>query len=250
MDRSPVPILFRDESIVVVDKPAGLVVHSSARARERDVVMRRVRDQLGAWVWPVHRLDRGTSGALAFALDDRAASWAASCFAEGRAEKRYLAIARGQMPDLVRVDYAIPKDEGEARVDATTTFVTLRRAEHCSLVLALPETGRFHQIRRHLAHLRHPIANDSNYGTGWFNRYARAEGQLPRLALHALSLSLPARAEGPPITATAPLPDDLKNALARLGLSAVGEAQALAEAAMTVRLSPASPGAPITPSGA
>lgn len=247
MAHAPLPILHRDDALVVVDKPAGLVVHSSGRARERDVVMRRVRDQLDAWVWPLHRLDRGTSGALAFALDERAASWGATCFAEGRTEKRYLAIARGHTPDRARVAYAIPKDEGEARVDATTTFVTLRRAEHCSLVLAIPETGRYHQIRRHLAHLRHPIANDTNYGTGWFNRYVRAEGALGRLALHAVTLSMPSFEGRVAVAARAPIHDDMEQALVRLGLISAGEALAIAEEAATMAIAVEAPAASISP---
>lgn len=208
---SSIDVLHRDADVVVVDKPAGIVVHRSDMARERDVAMMRARDTIGAHVWPVHRLDRQTSGALVFALSEDSARALREAWDDGRVRKTYLAIVRGAPPDRVVVDYAIPKAEDGPRVDAVTEVWTLARGEWCSLVLASPRTGRFHQVRRHMAHLRHPIANDSNYGTGWFNRKVREEGGLMRMALHAHSLTLPNVG-----VVVAPLPLDMTLAIERL----------------------------------
>lgn len=211
-------VLYRDADVIVVDKPARLLVHRSELAPDRDVMMTRVRDAIGAHVWPVHRLDRATSGALAFALSEAAARRLCAAFDAGEVEKRYLAIARGEVPEEVLVDYAIPKGEGKPRVEAVTRFRRLFAGGWFSVVEARPFTGRFHQIRRHLSHLRHPIANDSNYGTGWFNRKMRSDAGLMRLALHATELTLPGLTG--PIRVHAPLAPDLEDALLRLAVPA------------------------------
>jgi tRNA pseudouridine65 synthase len=210
--------LYRDDEVIVVDKPSGLLVHPSEHSAERVTALSLVRDQVGAYVWPVHRLDRGTSGALAFALTKEAARSLHEAF-EGRAHKEYLALVRGDfaaLPAGALVDgtltYAIPKDEGAERVSATTRFAVVKSFEWISLVRAIPETGRFHQVRRHLKHLRYPIAGDSNYGTGWFNRKVRTELGLSRLALHAHVLEV-ARDGKAPIRAESPLPADIERAL-------------------------------------
>lgn len=209
-------ILYRDDDLLVVDKPAGLLTHRSELSPDRDVAMTRARDAIGAHVFPLHRLDRGTSGALSFALSREAARSFSAAFERGEVKKRYLALARGEPPEHALVDYAIPKGEGKERVPAVTELRRLHAGGWFSVVEAHPTTGRFHQIRRHLAHLRHPIANDSNYGTGWFNRKMRAEAGLGRLALHAAELTLPARSGS--ITVQAPLPADLLRALELLAV--------------------------------
>jgi tRNA pseudouridine65 synthase len=213
---APLRTLYRDADVIVVDKPAGLLTHRSDLAPDRDVAMTRVRDAIGARVWPLHRLDRGTSGVLAFALSESAARVLRPVFDDGRVEKVYVALARGRTPEHVVVDHPVPRAEGKERVSAVTELRRLREGSYFSLVEARPRTGRFHQIRRHLSHLRHPIACDSNYGTGWFNRRIRAESGLARLALHALSIRLPAPSGE--ITVVAPLARDFAQALARLGI--------------------------------
>ncbi len=211
-----IDILYRDEDVLVVSKPAGIVVHRSEQANDSDVAMMRARDAIGAHVWPVHRLDRQTSGALVFALSEASARSLRAAWDEGQVVKTYVAIVRGQPPEHVTVDYAIPKAEGRERVPAVTEVTRVSCGEYCSLVVARPKTGRYHQIRRHMSHLRHPIANDSNYGTGWFNRQIRADAGLMRLALHAHKIEL--ELGGARREIVAPLPDDLAEALSRLGL--------------------------------
>lgn len=215
-------ILHRCDAYVVVDKLAGLMTHRSELAPDDDVMMTRVRDALGAWVFPVHRLDRQTSGAMVFALTEDAARALRAAFDDGLVAKTYVAIVRGTFPPSVEVDYAIPKREGGDRVPAQTSFARLETGNvpghegaTWSLVEARPKTGRYHQVRRHAAHLRHPLALDSNYGTGWFNRAVRAHG-LARLALHAASIGLPAIGAEPARVVTAAMPADLVGTLERL----------------------------------
>jgi len=211
-----IDVLYRDDDLLVVDKPAGLMTHRSELAPDRDVAMTRARDTIGAYVWPLHRLDRGTSGALAMALSEDAARTMRVAFDEGRVAKVYIAIVRGEAPEHVVVDHPVPRSQDGERVPAVTELRRLFLGEFFSVVEARPRTGRFHQIRRHASHLRHPLANDTNYGTGWFNRRVRAEGGLTRLALHAAAIRLPTPAGA--VRVRAPLPDDLASAMLRLGV--------------------------------
>jgi tRNA pseudouridine65 synthase len=153
---------------------------------------------------------------LAFALSPTAARTLRSRFDQGDIDKIYLAIVRGEAPEQVLIDYPVPRAHGKERVPAVTELRRRYKGDYFSVVEARPRTGRFHQIRRHLSHLRHPIACDSNYGTGWFNRKIREEAGLFRLALHAAALTLPT-ARGP-VTVCAPLPEDLSEALCALGV--------------------------------
>jgi tRNA pseudouridine65 synthase len=214
-----IELLYVDDDVVVAAKPSGLSVHRGWDADD-DVAMFRVRDALGARVHPVHRLDRGTSGALVFARTAEAAAALGRAFAEGRVDKRYLALVRGAPPETVVVDHPVPETEGGARVPAVTRMRLVARStvERCSLVEARPETGRFHQIRRHLKHLSHPIVGDVNYGKGDLNRLFRARYGLHRLALHAHWLAFDHPATGRRLVVRAPLPADFAAALAALGL--------------------------------
>jgi tRNA pseudouridine65 synthase len=216
----PLPLLYRDDVLVIVDKPSGLSAHRGLSA-ERDNVMARVRDQLGQYVYLVHRLDRATSGALAMVLEPRWVEPLQRAFAGQDVFKRYLALARGVLPETVDVDYAIPRGEGrnDERVPARTAFRRLGvYADRYSFVEAIPDTGRFHQIRRHLAHLRHPIIGDTNYGDRKENRLFRERFSLLRLALHAATLELPHPQDGRRIRAEAELPPDLAIPFGAMGL--------------------------------
>jgi tRNA pseudouridine65 synthase len=215
----PIALLFVDGDVVVADKPSGLLVHRGW-ANDDDVAMFRVRDALGAHVYPVHRLDRGTSGVLVFARRPEIAAALSESFASRRVDKRYLALVRGVPPEAGTIDHPIPQGESGPRVDAVTRFSLIARSpvERCSLVLAVPETGRSHQIRRHLRHLGHPLIGDVNYGRGDLNRHYRATYDLHRLALHAYDIAFDHPVSGARITVAAPVPEDLGQALGRLGL--------------------------------
>jgi tRNA pseudouridine65 synthase len=172
----------------------------------------------------VHRLDRGTSGALLFARTREAATPLMRAFEHGAVEKRYLALVRGMPPDAGTIDYAIPKSEDGPRVPAVTCFRVVARSsvDRCSLVLAAPRTGRLHQVRRHLQHIHHPLVGDVKHGSGVINRHYRAVYDLHRLGLHALTLAFDHPFTGARIAVVAPVPTDFASALGRLGLSWAG----------------------------
>ncbi len=221
MARPPIELLFVDAAVVVANKPSGLLVHRGW-ADDDDVALFRVRDMLGGeHVHPVHRLDRGTSGALVFARNRDAAATLARALEEGRVDKRYLALVRGVPPEEGVIDHPIPKSEDGERVPAVTRFQRLGASpvDRCSLVLACPETGRLHQVRRHLRHLSHPIVGDVNHGSGVINRHYRAHYGLHRLALHAASIAFDHPTTGARITVSAPVPEDLALPLEALALT-------------------------------
>jgi tRNA pseudouridine65 synthase len=215
--RPDLPLLFRDDLLVVVGKPSGLAVHRGL-SREKVVVLQTLRDLLGQRVYPVHRLDRATSGALLLALDAGTARRLQEQFESGGVEKRYLALVRGIPPEEGVIDHPVPRGPGGARVDAVTEFRRLATFERYALVEARPRTGRFHQIRRHFKHLSHPLIGDVRYGKGEHNRLFRERFGLHRLALHALELAFehPGTREG--LRIVAPIPEDLAGPLQAMGM--------------------------------
>jgi tRNA pseudouridine65 synthase len=209
------PILYQDDAIVVVNKPSGLLVHRSPIDRhETRFAVQRLRDQLGRHVFPVHRLDKGTSGALAFALDKATATALAGQFAGQQVRKTYVAIVRGWPQaagvidhplDAVQDLYAPTADP--APKPCRTTFRTLATVElpvrvdryptsRYALVELEPETGRRHQLRRHLAHVSHPIVGDSTYGKGRHNRLFAERYGVRRLLLACAGLEFTHPATG------------------------------------------------------
>ena len=214
-----IELLHVDDHVVVANKPSGLLVHRGWDDDD-DVAMFRVRDAIGARVHPLHRLDRGTSGALLFARSAEATAILQKSFDERVVEKRYLALVRGAPPAEGVIDHPIPKSEDGPRVPALTRFRLVARStvDRCSLVEAFPETGRLHQIRRHLRHISHPLVGDVTYGSGAINRHYRATYDLHRLALHASAIAFPHPVTGRRIEVFAPIPDDLGSALDRLAL--------------------------------
>jgi len=203
-------ILHRDARCVVADKPSGIATHRGW-ADDDDALLQRVRDAAGAYVYPVHRLDRGASGLVLFALDREAA--AAFAAAWETAAKTYLAITRGHPPEHAVVDHAIPSGPGEDRIPAVTELARREVFGRYALVEARPRTGRLHQIRRHLKHISCPIIGDVRYGKGEHNRIFRTQHGLHRLALHATALSV-AHPDGGMLEVRSPVPADLERALA------------------------------------
>lgn len=208
-------ILYRDEALVAVCKPSGLLVHRGW-GPDSDVLMMRVRDELDAYVYPVHRLDRGASGVVLFALSSEVARTLCSAFERCELDKRYLALVRGVPPEEGVIDHPVPRKPGGERVPAVTDYRRLEVFGRYSLVEARPRTGRFHQIRRHLKHLSCPLIGDSNYGKSAHNRFVREHYGLARLALHALSISFLHPLTGAAILVEAPLTADFAEPLARL----------------------------------
>lgn len=217
---SPAPILdilHLDEALVAIAKPAGLAVHKGW-ASDDHYAMTAVRNALGRWVYPVHRLDRATSGVLLFALSEAHAEAIAVQFRAHRVEKRYLALVRGVPPAALRIDRPLTPDDSDTPQPAVTRVHRLWIFERrYSLVEAWPETGRQHQIRRHLKGATHPLIGDVRYGKGDHNRLFRERFGLCRLALHAARLTLDHPVTGEPLVLRAPLPEDLAGPLRAMG---------------------------------
>jgi tRNA pseudouridine65 synthase len=207
-------ILHEEARWVAVDKPSGLSVHRGQG--DRTVAMTVLRNQLGRWVYPVHRLDRATSGVLLFALDSEMAATLGDLFTRGAVEKTYLALCRGVPSSEGRIDHPVPNDENGERVGAITDYRRLWDNGGYALMLVSPRTGRYHQIRRHLKHLSHPLIGDVRYGKGDHNRKFRTEHALHRLALHAVSLAF--SCAGTHVRINAPLPANLRDPLLTLGV--------------------------------
>jgi tRNA pseudouridine65 synthase len=214
----PMPVIHRDAHLIAVHKPAGLLVHRSGLdAHERDTAVERLRRQWDgpapAFLAPAHRLDKGTSGVLVFALHSDAARQLGAAFESQATRKRYLALVRGWPEVQTLVDHPLARDPelpsaGQPQLQACTRFTRLARvswpypsdAHHAStrqaVLLAQPEQGRRHQIRRHLKHIAHPILGDATHGKGPLNRAWAAWVGMSRLWLHAWQLQLPHPADG------------------------------------------------------
>ncbi len=202
-------IIYRDEHLVAVYKPAGLLVHrSDIDRRETVFAVQLLRDQLGQRVHTVHRLDKPTAGLMLFALSAGDATRLSVDFQNRRVSKQYRALVRGFMPSEGTIDYAYalrfdpldPATHDQTRkLDAVTHYQCLQQLElalpsgryaqaRFSLLEVQPETGRKHQIRRHMKHLSHPIAGDTTYGDGRQNQLVREHFDCHRLMLCATGL--------------------------------------------------------------
>ncbi|NRD32649.1 tRNA pseudouridine(65) synthase TruC [Shewanella sp. DC2-4] len=206
-----IEILYEDEHLVAIHKPAGLLVHRSYLARrERFFAMQLTRDLVGCHVFPVHRLDRPTSGVLLFAKSSEVANALCEQFASHTIEKQYLALVRGNMHESGILDYALKveldelgdknADPNKAAQEAVTAYEPLLNTEipypsgryptsRFALVRLSPKTGRKHQLRRHMAHLRHPIVGDTTHGDGKQNAFFREHFSINRLWLIAKKLT-------------------------------------------------------------
>lgn len=209
-----------DAHVVAVNKPSGMLVHRGW-ARDDIVAVDVLHAQLGRHVWPIHRLDRATSGVLLFALDADSARALSLAFEHGQVDKRYLALCRGHPADEQLIDYPLRRVDHDSpeRLPAQTRVRRLATFERYALVEAVPLTGRTHQIRRHLKHVSHPIIGDVRYGKGEHNRLFRERFGLHRLVLHAAELRVP-HPTGGELTIRAPVTADLAGPLAAMGLAA------------------------------
>ncbi len=215
-------VIHRDERLIVVDKPSGMLVH---RGWGDDAITAAdiVRDEIiQRQIFGVHRLDRGTSGLLMFALDSAMARYIQEELQNGSIEKRYVALARGPMLEACTLDHPILMKETGRRVDAVTHFEPLMHSGRWTLVEARPVTGRLHQIRRHLKHLNHPIVGDVRWGKGEINRMFREQHGLHRIALHCYLLQLKHPDCGV-IELKCPLPPDMMQPLHSLGMCPLPE---------------------------
>lgn len=215
--QADLPWIYSDAHLLAVHKPAGLLVHRSALdAHARTDVLTLLRAQVGAPLWPVHRLDKGTSGVLLLARDASSAGRLGSAFANVQLDKQYLALVRGWPAQQGRTDQALARDPelpstGQPLLPASTRWRVLRHltlplasdGRHADTRLPLLQvqalSGRRHQIRRHFKQMAHPLIGDATHGKGPLNRAIAAQIGLSRLWLHALELTLPHPADGRPL---------------------------------------------------
>ena len=228
-------ILYQDADLIAIDKRAGLLVHRSrVDAQETQFALQMLRDQIGQEVHPCHRLDKPTSGVLLFALNREAHRRAQVAFAEQRTEKTYHAVVRGWLDGSGVIDYPLRNEDKPDKVqDAFTEYACLSQSTvevpvgrypsaRFSLVELRPKTGRTHQLRRHMAHLRHPILGDTRHGDGVQNRFLRAHNGQQMLLLRAVRLQMPHPVTGKALDIRAGVDAAFEAALERLRLSRLG----------------------------
>lgn len=233
------PIIYRDEHLIAVHKPSGLLVHRTNLARHDErFAVQMLRDQIGRHVYPAHRLDRGTSGVLLFGLSAEIAQAVGQAFAERRVHKRYLAVVRGHPAEAgeidhplarIRDDYEDGSSDGEAQ-DAVTRYRRLATCElpcqvdryptsRYALLELEPLTGRRHQLRRHLKHISHPIIGDATYGKGRHNRLFQELFGCGRLLLACVEMQLEHPISGERLRLKAGIEEEFAGLLEALGWS-------------------------------
>lgn len=224
-------VLYQDDALVAVNKPAGLAVHRSKMVGNAEVfLIDQLRDQLGGSVHLAHRLDRATSGVLLIARSREVAAALGEQFTGRHVRKHYLAVVRGwPEPEAGLIDYALPGSrETGPRREARTHYQRLATIEvpialgrypqqRYALLLASPESGRFRQIRKHLAHIHHPVIGDCQHGRGDHNRLYKQHFGCHRMLLHAWQLQLAHPLDGRPLLIEAPLDRACQALLERFG---------------------------------
>ncbi len=207
----PLEIIYQDDYLVAINKPSGLLVHRSPIDKHETLfALQIVRDQIGKYVYPIHRLDKPTSGILLFALSSEIAQSMSLLFRSSLVSKEYLAIVRGYTLKKGNIDYPLKflydkkadKDSSPTKMakEAQTFYECIATTElpfpvsrypvaRYSLVRLYPHTGRKHQLRRHMKHIFHPIVGDTKYGRGEHNQLFRENLNSNRLLLHADKLS-------------------------------------------------------------
>lgn len=193
-------VLYEDDHLIAINKPHGLFVHRTALDKDATIfAVQCVRDLIGQRVYPVHRLDRKTSGVLVLAKSKSVQSLMNEMFRERQVMKKYLAIVRGYTDDNGTIDYVLKTDKGKAQ-DALTHYRTIKRTEiqissgrfetsRYSMVELNPVTGRMHQLRRHMSHIFHPIIGDRPHGCNKQNKFFLSHFQMNTMLLHASEIS-------------------------------------------------------------
>jgi len=189
-------ILYQDDHLVAINKPHGLMVHRSKLSGNTDeFAVQQLRDQIDTYVYPIHRLDRKTAGVLLFAKEQQLIAPLQAQFQEGSVQKTYWTVLRGYTDSNGHIDYALTNDKGKIQ-EAVTDYRTLSQAEidlpfgkfqtsRYSLVEAKPRTGRMHQLRKHFAHINHPIIGDRPHGCNKQNKLFLEKWNMTTMLLHA-----------------------------------------------------------------
>jgi tRNA pseudouridine65 synthase len=239
-------ILYRDDSLVAINKPSGLLVHRSDIDRhETRFAVQLLRDQIGHRVHPLHRLDKGASGVLLFALDADSAREVGGQFQREEVRKRYLAIVRGWPPDAGVIDHPLSRrfddygrrvvpDVTSSALPAVTEYLRLATVElpvaidrypssRYALVSLAPRTGRQHQLRRHMKHIAHPIVGDATWGKGIHNRFFQKCFDCGRLLLACTGIEICHPRGGHVLSIAAPLEENFSAVVAALGWDDAGK---------------------------
>ncbi len=223
-------IIYQDDYLVAINKPHGLLVHRTRIAGDADkFALQLLRDQLQRHVYPVHRIDRKTGGVLLFSLDDEIHKTMQVAFANKMIQKKYLAIVRGFTPDQETIDYPLLKENGNMQ-EAITNYTTLDRVEldiptgqhntsRYSLLEIIPETGRYHQIRRHLDHIHHPIIGDRPHGCNKQNKLFKDKFGLMTMMLHASKLKFIHPVTNDKVGIAAEIQPEFKRMILEMGLN-------------------------------
>lgn len=198
-------VIYQDEYFIAVNKPSGYHVHPPEDRRIRvpkeKICLYQVRDLIHQKVYPVHRLDAGTSGVLLFALSSEAARKMCTLFSERQTQKTYLAVARGYTPESLEIEIPLELDSTGELAEARTSLKRLATLElpvaigkkfptaRYSLIEVKPHTGRYHQIRRHLNRISHPLLGDAYHGDTRHNQFFRNDLKIEGLCLKAIELS-------------------------------------------------------------
>lgn len=224
-------ILFEDEHLIIIDKPAGLLVHRTRQAfGEEENALIQLRDQIGSWVAPVHRLDRATSGTLLFAKNEVILPLLKAQFSDRKVEKTYLSIVRG-IPEAKEnlIDHPLRSERSGKLQDAQTKYKVIAESEipfnstgryptsRYSMLEVDLLTGRTHQIRRHLAHIRYYIVGDKKHGDNKQNIFFEQQFGLTNLLLHAWKLSVINSLTGEKIAVSCPVPVHFRTIMHELG---------------------------------
>ena len=222
-------IIYRDETLIAINKPHGLLVHRSKYADDAtEFAVQGLRDQINQYVYPCHRIDRKTAGVLLFSLDQPTNSLMQQQFSNNEVAKKYLAIVRGHTDDEGSIDYALVSESGKQQ-EALTHYKTLQRVEmdvafgkfntsRYSLIEAYPQTGRYHQIRKHFDHIFHPIIGDRPNGCNKQNKLFKERWNMTTMMLHAQEITFNHPATGEKTTIEAEISDEFKRVKGFLGL--------------------------------
>lgn len=226
-------ILYEDDDLIAINKPSGLLVHRTSIAAEETVfAVQMLRDQIGQRVSPVHRLDRPTSGVLLFSKKAETLPFLKAQFMDRTVKKTYLALVRGipQVKEAL-IDYPLTTERSNKKQEARTAYRLLSECEipfdttgryptsRYSMLELKPETGRTHQIRRHLAHLRHYIIGDKKHGDNKQNQFFEKQFGLNNLLLHAVELEFELPATNKRILIKAPVPVHFEKIMQELDLN-------------------------------
>lgn len=224
--QAPLAILYQDSDLVAIHKPPNILVHRSPISRDDTFVLQTLRNQLGQWVYPIHRLDRATSGVLLFALNPDTARQVVRQFEARKVEKIYWALTRGWVDDTGCIDHPMADEEGNNQFQpAVTSYRCLARVElpysvdryptsRYSWVEVKPQTGRRQQIRKHFKHISHHLIGDTTHGNGKHNRFFREHYSIQRLMLTAQHLGLNHPVSGQSLVIRANLEPEWDNLLA------------------------------------